>query len=507
MKMIKKQKEALLVAAVLCTIMGNAFALPTGGVVTSGNVTNVADPSKVMTAGAHSIIDWKTFDIAKNEKVTFDTKSFMVLNNVNGGQESKILGMLVDLGKGRLLLVNPSGIVLGKDAVINANNITLSTLRISNDQFQKLISGETATFINDGSSKGVSIEKNAKITLKEALTLYGGKITIADGVEIVSKDYGSTSVDILAAKEVSTSTGGGLMTQYSLNDGLGVTIGNASIGTESSPIAHLDIRGVDVNLNGVQAVSDNKTNDSKSFTMLSGYNINVENSSFKNSNGEMFIVAPESWTTNKDVSFFELGANLDNNINIDNTNLITAKNDMTILGGNVNITKSNIDSGNNLIVGAVKNYGNEEGVRSATTYDTSTVTIDEPTTVRAKGSSIVYGAILNVNPNKFKHTIPSDSPLIEILDRNDLTVDEIIDLVQKHNPDISTDEIRSAFNSVHNIQKPVINNYPLIYSNNNDSIYIRPNDNSPSGNFERKDTSFDEEWVLIENGIVPKGYE
>lgn len=503
MKKISKHKKSLLAAAILCSITGSAFALPTGGVVTSGNVTNVADPSKVMTAGAHSIINWNTFDIAKNEKVTFDTKSFMVLNNVNGGQESKILGMLVDQGKGRLLLVNPSGIVIGKDAVINANNITLSTLKISNDQFQKLINGQMATFENDDLSKGVNVEKNAKITLKEALSLYGGKITIADGVEIISKDYGTANVDILARNQVITNTKGNVTTVYDPNLGdSNVSIGNVTMGTTDKPVAHLDIRGDNVDLNGVKSVADNKNGTGNSFTMLSGHNINVKNSSFENKNGEMFVVAPQGWSTNQDVSFFELETELKNNINIDNSNFFTAKNDMTILGGNVDIKKSNIDSGNNLIVGAVKSYGNAEGVRSATTYDTSTVTIDEPTTIKAKGSSIVYGAILNVNPNKFKHTIPSDSPLIEILDRNDLTVDEIIELVQKHNPDITADEIRSAFNSMYIVPKPII---PDVDNKPNDADALK----ALLDSLITKNNAIenDSEWQLVQDGVVPRDYD
>ena len=101
--MLKKSRlnKKVLTAMIMATLCSSsAYAMPTGGTVVSGNVTNVANPAELMTANANSIINWDSFSIAVGEKVSFDTRNFMVLKRVVGGQESQLLGMLSDQGNG-----------------------------------------------------------------------------------------------------------------------------------------------------------------------------------------------------------------------------------------------------------------------------------------------------------------------------------------------------------------------------------------------------------------------
>ena len=81
MKIRNKIKNSFLTATILLAISGgSAYAMPTGGNVTMGDVTNVANPAELMTANANSIINWDSFSVGVGEKVTFDTQKFMVLN-------------------------------------------------------------------------------------------------------------------------------------------------------------------------------------------------------------------------------------------------------------------------------------------------------------------------------------------------------------------------------------------------------------------------------------------
>ncbi|MEJ2123174.1 MAG: filamentous hemagglutinin N-terminal domain-containing protein [Alphaproteobacteria bacterium] len=83
----------------------------------------------VNTPGA--VINWQQFSIQKDEITRFlqQNAASAVLNRVRGGDPSVILGQL--LSNGRVFLINPSGIAIGKGAVIDVAGFAASTLNIS----------------------------------------------------------------------------------------------------------------------------------------------------------------------------------------------------------------------------------------------------------------------------------------------------------------------------------------------------------------------------------------
>ena len=66
-----------------------------------------------------SIVNWKEFSIALGEEVRFQLpgKTSAILNRVTGRSSSIIEGLLHS--NGRVYLINPHGIVLGKEGVID----------------------------------------------------------------------------------------------------------------------------------------------------------------------------------------------------------------------------------------------------------------------------------------------------------------------------------------------------------------------------------------------------
>ena len=79
--------------------------------------------------------DWQSFDIGDGERVIVnqpDTSS-LLLGRVVGGSATQILGSLS--ANGGLLLVNPYGLLIGSDAVINAATFSASTSDVDPDQF------------------------------------------------------------------------------------------------------------------------------------------------------------------------------------------------------------------------------------------------------------------------------------------------------------------------------------------------------------------------------------
>lgn len=75
-----------------------------------------------------AILNWETFSIQNHETTRFlqPSVSSSVLNRVTGSEISRLLGRLE--ANGKVYLLNPNGIVVGKDAVINTAAFFASTL-------------------------------------------------------------------------------------------------------------------------------------------------------------------------------------------------------------------------------------------------------------------------------------------------------------------------------------------------------------------------------------------
>ena len=139
--------------------------MPTGGQVQSGNVNITGTGTNHMiidSKSQKSIINWNSFSIHKKGRVDFNqpSASSFSLNRVTGSTPSTIAGQLNSNGK--VMLINPNGVVITPSGVVNTRSFTASTLNIKDEDFIN----EKYNFEGNGSSKGV---KNA------------GKITIGGG--------------------------------------------------------------------------------------------------------------------------------------------------------------------------------------------------------------------------------------------------------------------------------------------------------------------------------------
>lgn len=186
-KKMNRMKAALLASAIVLSLSGSTvYAMPQGGSVVVGSVTGLTDGTVAsggtLTATSDAIINWNSFNIAQGESLTFNTEKYTLLNRVTGTGISTIAGILNQTGTDTCsaILVNPNGIVISGTATINASNLILSTLTLSDDQ---LMNGNTATFTQQGSTPALlSVEKGAKFHVRDLLLLAGGKVNVADGV-------------------------------------------------------------------------------------------------------------------------------------------------------------------------------------------------------------------------------------------------------------------------------------------------------------------------------------
>lgn len=128
-----------------------AFSLPGGENVVSGSAAfdrSEENTLNVNQASDKLIADYNSFSIAAPEAVHFlqPSSSSVALNRVIGVDPSSLLGTLT--ANGKIFLINPNGILFGKDSRIDTAGLVASTLNISNSDF---LAGRY-TFIGKGGS-------------------------------------------------------------------------------------------------------------------------------------------------------------------------------------------------------------------------------------------------------------------------------------------------------------------------------------------------------------------
>ncbi|MBL8265847.1 beta strand repeat-containing protein [Steroidobacter sp.] len=113
-------------------------ALPENGIVVSGAASMTTPSSsnlRIDQASDRVVIEWDRFNIGQNASVTFaqPSSSAVALNRVLASDASQIMGTLN--ANGRVFLVNPSGVLFGRDAHVDVGGLVASTLNISNEDF------------------------------------------------------------------------------------------------------------------------------------------------------------------------------------------------------------------------------------------------------------------------------------------------------------------------------------------------------------------------------------
>ncbi|WP_194723202.1 two-partner secretion domain-containing protein [Noviherbaspirillum malthae] len=169
---LKRRLLPMLIAG--CCLPSLSTGNPLGAQVVNGQAAFSQQGNVLsITSTPGTIINWQTFSINPGEITRFiqQNPNSSVLNRIVGQDPSQILGALQS--NGRVFLVNPNGILFGKDARIDVNGLVASTLAISNEDF---ISGRLNFKAGD---KAAGLKNQGAIT-----TPSGGKVyLIAPNVE------------------------------------------------------------------------------------------------------------------------------------------------------------------------------------------------------------------------------------------------------------------------------------------------------------------------------------
>lgn len=172
-----KKTLALLVMSALSLGASSVDAMPESGVIRSGEgaVTQNGKEMTIRQDSGRLAMDWTNFNVGKDETVRFQQpgKDALALNRVTGNQQSLIDGSL--LSNGHVLLVNPNGVVIGKNASIDVGGLVASTAHVK-DNFMKEFGNSTGSFNLGGVSDGKIINEGTINAEGGLVALHAAKV-------------------------------------------------------------------------------------------------------------------------------------------------------------------------------------------------------------------------------------------------------------------------------------------------------------------------------------------
>ena len=466
----KKMRRGSLAALIALALTSSALAMPTGGVVQSGDVniggsTDFSTVASGATIGTttDSVINWASFGIGNGETLNFDVPTGkLLLNQVTGAQVSDILGTMRQTGGGEIALVNPNGIHIGQNAVLDVNTLTLSTLGV-------VTKNDTETLIREGAlgARAITVDQGAQFDIARKLNLFGGQVTVADGVVFNLKDVPNpqeSMLEVVAAKELYWQEGADHdsdLSKWTMERGNTVDFHGTVNALSTGKDAEINIMGYAVNadrahIDGDRAevaiaawtklVSDDRNNApvkttkvelspenvvhadglhirEKKSTEIRGGKVELKNSTIDTA--RLDITAQKSFDSAGDMDVIReheaLTATADNSVALENVTIngITGQNRyhwFEITGGAVNIANSNIHTEKTLNIGAISSLDRTmknrhwatpieyEGTRTSTGANTLNVTNSTLKVTRPTWESNPYAVQADLNAKDVKLT-------------------------------------------------------------------------------------------------------
>ena len=195
-----KTLQLTLLAVAGLTLLGQEEAAgnPVGGTIRSGSATisQGGGTLTIVQSTPRLSLDWRDFSIAAGEVTRFvqPNSRSIALNRVTSGNPSLLYGTLQ--ANGRVFLLNPNGILVGPNGVINTRSFLGSTLDAPDERFFKggklTLSGDSpAPIRNEGtiSALGGSVYLVAH-TVENAGSIHApqGQVGLAAGSEVIVHD-------------------------------------------------------------------------------------------------------------------------------------------------------------------------------------------------------------------------------------------------------------------------------------------------------------------------------
>jgi len=168
----------------------DVYALPAGGVVTAGSasISGGAASTTITQSTQNAAINWQSFNIEQRESVRFvqPNSNSVALNRVLGSDPSSIMGSLS--ANGKVFLLNPNGILFGREAQVNVGGLVASTLNITDGDFMagryQFTGSNNGTILNQGSitaDGGYVALLGANVSNEGVISAKLGTVAIAAG--------------------------------------------------------------------------------------------------------------------------------------------------------------------------------------------------------------------------------------------------------------------------------------------------------------------------------------
>lgn len=186
---------------------GHAYAVQGGTIAAgAGSITQSGPNTQIDQTSSKMIVNWNNFDIGKHEVVNIaqPDANAAILNRVQSGDMTSIQGALS--ANGRVFVVNPNGIVVGKGATINANSVVLSAADVSDSDF---LSNRTLTLQNGNGAAG-TVRNDGTISTRSGALLAGARVI-----------NGPDGIVLARNGSVALATGGKVMLQLNPDGSMG----------------------------------------------------------------------------------------------------------------------------------------------------------------------------------------------------------------------------------------------------------------------------------------------
>lgn len=197
---------ATLLTTVLATLLLplSVEAAPVDPVVRAGTATFAINGNVyTVTNTPNTIIDWRQFNVANGELLRFlqQNPQSVVLNRVIGTDPSQLFGLLQS--NGRVVLVNPNGILFGPNASVDVAGLIASTLNLSDADFlagRMAFNGGGGLLQNQGRITtplgGSVMLVGGDVTNSGVITAPGGRILLAAGQSVSLADTGTPGLSV-----------------------------------------------------------------------------------------------------------------------------------------------------------------------------------------------------------------------------------------------------------------------------------------------------------------------
>jgi len=264
----RKLYVAMLAASQLMGV-GEVMAAPEGGVVVggAGTIDQSGIDTTIHQSSERMAIDWQSFDVKSNERVQFiqPKATSIALNRVVSNKGSEILGRID--ANGQVFLINPNGVVFGKDSQINVGGMIASGLSIDPQDFMNgeftltSLEGTDGKVINSGiinastggsvtligqqvKNEGLISAKLGAVNLaagKEAVVTFdkSGLVGVKVTKEVLQKDLGVDAA-VLNSGEINAEGGRILITASVSQDIFSEAVNNGGMNKASSVVVHED---------------------------------------------------------------------------------------------------------------------------------------------------------------------------------------------------------------------------------------------------------------------------